>query len=282
MSKHMFAASIAGATLAIAAATSAGAAVYTSQLEYQGGGDEDNRRVPSYGMVTIEDGFDMGTTVRVLVELTNPDSLFVNTGGPHEPFLFNLLSPASITVINALGQNFFDGGRTDPAAFEATPFGLFTNKVGCCATLVPEQTVVSGWHWEGRGRNKHKVLEYTTIPEHYVENNGSSNGIVGPLEFYLHDDAGLTFAGIDATFDDYGRLVDTGSGNHFFSNSGGWWFTADICDADAQGACTYNVAARDAFGITTEVPEPATWAMMIGGFGLAGGMLRRRRNAATA
>lgn len=28
------------------------------------------------------------------------------------------------------------------------------------------------------------------------------------------------------------------------------------------------------------VPEPATWAMMIGGFGLAGGMLRRRRIAA--
>jgi hypothetical protein len=25
------------------------------------------------------------------------------------------------------------------------------------------------------------------------------------------------------------------------------------------------------------VPEPATWAMMIGGFGLVGGALRRRR-----
>ncbi len=30
------------------------------------------------------------------------------------------------------------------------------------------------------------------------------------------------------------------------------------------------------------VPEPATWALMIGGFGMAGAMLRRRRSAALA
>ena len=28
------------------------------------------------------------------------------------------------------------------------------------------------------------------------------------------------------------------------------------------------------------VPEPATWAMMIGGFGIAGASMRRRRNKA--
>jgi hypothetical protein len=31
----------------------------------------------------------------------------------------------------------------------------------------------------------------------------------------------------------------------------------------------------------TAVPEPASWALMIGGFGMAGGMLRRRRETAT-
>ncbi|HEX7944135.1 MAG TPA: PEPxxWA-CTERM sorting domain-containing protein [Phenylobacterium sp.] len=31
--------------------------------------------------------------------------------------------------------------------------------------------------------------------------------------------------------------------------------------------------------LTALVPEPATWAMMIGGFGMAGTMLRRRRHA---
>ncbi|QTD57022.1 PEPxxWA-CTERM sorting domain-containing protein [Parasphingorhabdus cellanae] len=33
--------------------------------------------------------------------------------------------------------------------------------------------------------------------------------------------------------------------------------------------------------VATAVPEPASWAMMIGGFGLVGGAMRRRRKATT-
>jgi hypothetical protein len=261
----------------------AGAGVYETQLEFRANNGVAQRYAAEFGNVLIEDGFDNGTSVRVLVTLADADSLFVNTGGPHEPFLYNLVSAADVTVINALGQNFFDGGRSDPAAFEATPFGVFTNKIGCCSTWIPEQQVVSGWHWEGSGRSRHKVLNYVTVPAHWVENNGSANGIHGPLEFYLHDDAGLTFAGVGATFDADGRLVTLGTGNHFYSNAGRWWFTADICDGAASGACTYNVAGRDAyrthFDENVVVPEPAPWAMMIVGLGGAGGLLRRRRAA---
>ena len=38
--------------------------------------------------------------------------------------------------------------------------------------------------------------------------------------------------------------------------------------------------APDASSFRASVPEPATWALMIGGFGLAGAALRRRRSAA--
>ncbi len=36
------------------------------------------------------------------------------------------------------------------------------------------------------------------------------------------------------------------------------------------------------FAPTSAVPEPATWAMMIAGFGVVGGAVRRRRPAALA
>ena len=265
------------ATLAFA--TSASAVVWTSNLEYRAINGAPALQSP-FGTVTIEDGFDLGTTVKVSVSLAHADSLFVNTGGPHDPFLYNLVSPADVNVVNAAGQNFRDGGRTDPGAFEATPFGKFTNKIACCSTFVPEQTVVSGFHLEGSGKNKVKVLDYTTEAAHWVENNGQANGIGGPLVFYLHDAAGLTFAGLNFNVDpDTGKLLSPlGSGNHFLSNPAGWWFTADIYDGATK--TTYNVAARDAFTQTTgAVPEPATWALMIMGFGAAGAMLRRRRLA---
>jgi hypothetical protein len=51
---------------------------------------------------------------------------------------------------------------------------------------------------------------------------------------------------------------------------------------DNQGAWTVNVGLAAAGPSTGPVPEPATWALMIGGFGLAGAALRRRRALAPA
>jgi hypothetical protein len=47
-------------------------------------------------------------------------------------------------------------------------------------------------------------------------------------------------------------------------NSGSWY------DADVQATLVQTVVAGG-------VPEPASWALMIGGFGMSGAMLRRRR-----
>ena len=145
--------------------------------------------------------------------------------------------PNAITINNPVGT-FSDAGR---GSFNNTPFGDFTNQIACC----------------GGG-------------------NGQVNGQQDPLNFTVSDPNGITFAGIGATISGSGQLLTTGTGDHFFSTPGGWWFSADIYDG-ATGQ-TYNVAARDAF--TQGVPEPATWALMILGFGGAGSLLRRRRMVA--
>jgi len=232
----------AAATLAAPAVASA--ATYYSQLEYRDGlvGPQ-----TPYGTVMLEETD--ANTVKVTVTLANAASLFVNTGGPHDPFLFNLPAVSQVTVQNSGAQDFSYVGD---GSYEATPFGTFTDKIGCC--------LIHGGKKDGQ------------------EGNGQANGDPPPLIFTVFNAGGLTFAGVGATFDpNTGKLLTTGTGNHFVSNSGGWWFSADIYDG-ATGQ-TYNVAARDAFGPTNAVPEPAAWALMITGFGAAGAMLRRRRTA---
>ena len=47
------------------------------------------------------------------------------------------------------------------------------------------------------------------------------------------------------------------------------------------GTLKYFYSANSQSQVLSAVPEPATWAMMIGGFGLVGGTMRRRRAAGT-
>jgi hypothetical protein len=249
VSKRLFAALVVGAAV-LGGAQAASALTYTSNLEYRDG--LSGPQTP-YGTVTIDelDAF----TVKVTVSLADPASLFVNTGGPHDPFLFNLAAPSTVTVLNTGVQDFFYAGD---GSYTATPFGTFTDKVGCCQKWVPG--------------NKNK-------PGHWEDGNGQANGKPGDLVFTVYNAGGLTFAGLGAELDpDTGKLLSLGTGNHFSSNAGGWWFAADIYDG--KTGQTYNVAARDAFGPPLGgVPEPASWALMILGFGAAGAMLRRRRVA---
>lgn len=58
--------------------------------------------------------------------------------------------------------------------------------------------------------------------------------------------------------------------------------TARIAIADLNGAVPFNDFALDDISFTARatpgaVPEPAGWALMIGGFGIVGGTMRRRR-----
>jgi len=49
----------------------------------------------------------------------------------------------------------------------------------------------------------------------------------------------------------------------------------------AVGSGSYGTAL-DGITVTSAVPEPASWAMMIGGFGIAGGAMRRRTRSTLA
>lgn len=199
-----------------------------------------------YGEVIIEE-LD-ANTLKLTVNLFAPQELIVDTGA-HFAFTFNLLADTGTTTVDIL--NPVDDGTFEylgAGAYDSAPFKDFTHAFSCCG-------------------------------------QGAANGETPPLVFTITNTAGITFAGLGATYDLDGRLLTTGTGNRLTStpntynnqgglkNLGGWWFSVDTVD---ENGATGAKAARDAFVVTT-VPEPSTWGLMILGFGGAGAMIRRRR-----
>ena len=82
-------------------------------------------------------------------------------------------------------------------------------------------------------------------------------GIVGP--------AGT----VGEAYSDFGNTVEWGGLQSAFTNTG----------QNVTGSTTISSATGYDYQSTPGVPEPATWAMMIIGFGAAGSMIRRRKAA---
>jgi len=86
-----------------------------------------------------------------------------------------------------------------------------------------------------------------------------------------------------APIDPYGFVVNTAGGEFNFgydgNQSGG--FFAILADGsthvNSHGDVVPNYRVTVGSGSLAAVPEPASWAMMLAGFGLAGAAMRRRR-----
>ena len=108
---------------------------------------------------------------------------------------------------------------------------------------------------------------------------------------FATDSGGTLFTGIEGAraFNDFATLNDWvdqrsgasvfhGGGYHFTHSVLGSYFTTPQTSAPMAAAMLIEPMAQFA-PMSAPVPEPATWAMMIGGFALAGAMMRRRRAA---
>jgi hypothetical protein len=91
----------------------------------------------------------------------------------------------------------------------------------------------------------------------------------GNIQFFFLDQTTLFLSGPSV---ETNGVLATPSYNFFMS-----YLSPNGQPFSAAGLATVSITR-----VESPVPEPATWAMMIGGFGLIGGALRRRRAATPA
>lgn len=121
----------------------------------------------------------------------------------------------------------------------------------------------------------------------------TSDGSLDTARFFLTDGGSFTEAEFNlfnaaqgtnsVTITVNGTQTETfslGNGQNFFGIRATDGDVITSIAFDTNGAGVADLRQVRVGGFTAPVPEPATWAMMLGGFGLLGVSMRRRRRAA--
>jgi hypothetical protein len=139
---------------------------------------------------------------------------------------------------------------------------------GCLttATQLASATVTNAYPINGHFR-------YVTVPTLTLTPGDYEVSGVSVGNNYTWNDAGF-HTDPSIVYNDNRWVLTGGSGNPDFINT----VQNDVSD----GYWGPNLFFGDAGGFTGGVPEPATWSLMIGGFGLVGGALRASRRAPAA
>jgi hypothetical protein len=104
----------------------------------------------------------------------------------------------------------------------------------------------------------------------YALDFGAGAGYSGEQDTYSAANGVVTYANFLYS-DEIGEFL------HFGSNpQGGTFYPQLISYNTLENAYNYDVGVQFS-AVATGVPEPVSWAMMVGGFGLTGAAMRRRR-----
>ena len=207
------------------------------------------------------------------------------TGAATAMALWGIVSPASAAIIihNAPGpvqpsENvLLDSGPTG-----STIFGT-TNKQ---STKVSFQSLADGVKLNAAS-NGQAGVEAVGGPLDTLRFFLTDGQGFGQVEFALHKAEGTT-GNVTVTF--FGTFAGGQTSQTFRLGNGNSWFSAETTDGDMITAVAFDT---DGVGVgdlrqvrlggiapaAAPVPEPASWAMMLGGFALLGAATRRKKVA---
>jgi len=219
------------------------------------------------------------------------------------------------TVLAAAGAMALLAAPASALASELVTNGSFEKAPSGNSILPGGDSSISGWTTINEGVEWFTGGTYGTGPAHdgdsmvdlawYTSSGTPGGGIKQTFATTPGGTYRLSFYGINANFagrDGTGVVNALIDGNPLASFSvvrvaptwgsiSDWqYFSKSFVAAGASTTLSFtntqnayeHFAVIDSVSVTGGVPEPATWALMIGGFGLTGAALRRRRTAVAA